>query len=77
MPKTLIRPATPDDAETIVDLVKALAIYEKEPLSTVKITPDDVRRDGFGAGLHSPQHRHAPGLPLTAPAGGARTLPRA
>lgn len=48
MSKTLIRPATPDDAETIVELVKALARYEKEPLSSVKITPEDVRRDGFG-----------------------------
>lgn len=48
MPKTLIRPATPDDAATIVSLVQALAIYEKEPLSSVKITPADVLRDGFG-----------------------------
>ncbi|WP_298728650.1 GNAT family N-acetyltransferase [uncultured Ferrovibrio sp.] len=48
MPKTLIRPATPEDAVTIVDLVKALAIYEKEPLTSVKITPEDVLRDGFG-----------------------------
>ncbi|HEX6957071.1 MAG TPA: GNAT family N-acetyltransferase [Ferrovibrio sp.] len=48
MTKTLIRPATPADAGTIVDLVKALAIYENEPLSSVKITPQDVLRDGFG-----------------------------
>jgi GNAT superfamily N-acetyltransferase len=48
MPKTLIRPATPDDAATIVSLVQALAIYEKEPLSSVKLTPADVLRDGFG-----------------------------
>jgi len=48
MSKTLIRPATPDDAATIVSLVQALAIYEKEPLSSVKITPADVLRDGFG-----------------------------
>src|SRR5690606_41226286 len=41
--------ALPIYAGTIVDLVKALAIYEKEPLSSVKITPADVRRDGFGA----------------------------
>jgi GNAT superfamily N-acetyltransferase len=44
----LIRPATPADAETIVTLVQALATYEKEPLSSVKITPADVLRDGFG-----------------------------
>lgn len=49
MPKTLIRPATVDDADTIVALVQALAIYEKEPLSSVKLTADDIRRDGFGA----------------------------
>lgn len=48
MSKTLIRVATIDDAETIVALVQALAIYEKEPLSSVKLTADDIRRDGFG-----------------------------
>lgn len=48
MSKTLIRPATPADAATIVSLVQALAIYENEPLSSVKITPEDVLRDGFG-----------------------------
>jgi GNAT superfamily N-acetyltransferase len=47
MPRTLIRPAMPADAETVVALVQALAIYEKEPLSSVKITPADVLRDGF------------------------------
>jgi len=45
----VIRPARVADADTIVDLVRALAIYEKEPLSSVKLTADDVRRDGFGA----------------------------
>lgn len=49
MSNTLIRPARPEDAATIVALVRALAIYEKEPLTSVKITPADVRRDGFGA----------------------------
>lgn len=49
MSKTLIRPATIADAETILSLVQALAIYEKEPLSSVKATADDFRRDGFGA----------------------------
>ncbi len=49
MSKTLIRPATIADAETILSLVQALAIYEKEPLSTVKATAEDFRRDGFGA----------------------------
>jgi len=49
MPKTLIRPALPADADTIVALVKALAIYENEPLSSVKATAADILRDGFGA----------------------------
>lgn len=49
MSRTLIRPATIADAETILSLVQALAIYEKEPLSTVKATAEDFRRDGFGA----------------------------
>lgn len=47
--RTRIRPATPADAGTIVELVTALAVYENEPLSSVKITPADVLRDGFGA----------------------------
>ena len=47
MSRTLIRPAVAADAETIIALVKALAIYENEPLSSVKITPADVLRDGF------------------------------
>ena len=48
MSRTLIRPATIADAETILSLVQALAIYEKEPISTVKATAEDFRRDGFG-----------------------------
>jgi GNAT superfamily N-acetyltransferase len=44
----VIRRAILADADTIVDLVRALALYEKEPLSSVKLTADDVRRDGFG-----------------------------
>lgn len=48
MSRTLIRPAEPADAETIVALVQALAIYEKEPLSSVKLTAADILRDGFG-----------------------------
>jgi len=45
----VIRFATMDDADAIVDLVRALALYEKEPLASVKLTADDIRRDGFGA----------------------------
>jgi GNAT superfamily N-acetyltransferase len=44
----VIRPATPADAGTIVDLIRELAIYEKEPLTSVKASEADILRDGFG-----------------------------
>jgi GNAT superfamily N-acetyltransferase len=43
-----IRPAIGDDASTILDLIRALAIYEREP-DAVKATEADILRDGFGA----------------------------
>jgi ribosomal protein S18 acetylase RimI-like enzyme len=43
-----IRPATPADARVIVDLIRELAIYENEPLTSVKATEADILRDGFG-----------------------------
>jgi ribosomal protein S18 acetylase RimI-like enzyme len=43
-----IRPAVPADAPTIVQLVRELAEYEREPLANVRITETDVLRDGFG-----------------------------
>jgi len=42
-----VRPAVPGDAATIVRLVQSLAVYEKEPVSTVELTEADVLRDGF------------------------------
>src|SRR5262249_3507935 len=44
----VLRPATPADAGTIVQLIRELAVYEKEPLANVKISEADVLRDGFG-----------------------------
>lgn len=44
----VIRPATPADVSTIIDLIRELAVYEKEPLTTVKATEADLLRDGFG-----------------------------
>lgn len=44
---SLVRPATPQDAGTLVMLVRALAEYEKEPMSSVKLTEADLLRDGF------------------------------
>jgi GNAT superfamily N-acetyltransferase len=43
-----IRPAIGDDAATILDLIRALAIYEREPYA-VTATEADILRDGFGA----------------------------
>ncbi len=42
-----IRPAGPEDAGDIVRLVRALAVYENEPVESVKMTQADVLRDGF------------------------------
>jgi ribosomal protein S18 acetylase RimI-like enzyme len=44
----VVRPATPADAPTIVQLIRELADYEKEPLTSVKATEADILRDGFG-----------------------------
>lgn len=44
---TRIRPATPDDCETIANLIRELAIYEKLE-HEAKATADDLRRDLFG-----------------------------
>ncbi|MFP6679614.1 MAG: GNAT family N-acetyltransferase [Dehalococcoidia bacterium] len=43
-----IRAAVRKDAHTIVQMIRSLALYEKESLETVKITESDVLRDGFG-----------------------------
>lgn len=43
-----IRWADPKDAAHIVRLIRALATYENEPASSVKVTEADILRDGFG-----------------------------
>ena len=47
-PALEVRPATPDDSATIVEFVRLLAAFEHEPVEHVRLTEDDVRRDGFG-----------------------------
>jgi len=42
-----IRPCRPDDAETLANLIRALAIYEKLE-HEARATPDDLRRHLFG-----------------------------
>jgi len=43
----MIRPATRADVPTILDFIRALALYERDP-DAVKATEDDLLRDGFG-----------------------------
>jgi GNAT superfamily N-acetyltransferase len=42
----VIRRAEPADAETIIALIDALGAFVKDP--PTRLTPDDIRRDGFG-----------------------------
>lgn len=49
MAETRIRWASESDAALIVYFIRALAIFEKEPVEQVRITEADVRRDAFGA----------------------------
>ena len=44
---TVIRPATIADVPLILDFIRRLAEYEREP-DAVVATEDDLRRDGFG-----------------------------
>jgi GNAT superfamily N-acetyltransferase len=46
--KARLRPARPEDAAEIVAMVRELAEYEREPLSSVEATAEDFRRDCFG-----------------------------
>jgi GNAT superfamily N-acetyltransferase len=45
---TMIRKATPADVPVILDFIRALAIYEREP-DAVSATEEGLLRDGFGA----------------------------
>lgn len=42
-----IRKGNPEDMESVLGLIKELAIFEKEP-DAVVVTVDDLVRDGFG-----------------------------
>jgi len=44
---TTVRPATPADAELILQFIRELAVFEKAP-DAVKASAEDLRRDGFG-----------------------------
>ena len=44
----MIRKARRGDENAIIELIKELAIYEKEPLTAVKNTPEQLAIDLFG-----------------------------
>jgi GNAT superfamily N-acetyltransferase len=43
-----IRPAEPADASVILAMVRELAVYEREPLTSVEAREEDFLRDCFG-----------------------------
>ncbi|MGJ7469403.1 N-acetyltransferase family protein [Kosakonia cowanii] len=47
-----IRPACPEDASAIYDMIYELAVYEKAPQEVVT-TPDEIRGTLFGAGSNT------------------------
>jgi len=50
LPAIRIRPAERSDAGEILAMVRELAVYEREPLSSVEASEEDFRRDCFGPG---------------------------
>jgi GNAT superfamily N-acetyltransferase len=61
-PNTIVRWAKASDAGDIVRLIKALADFENEPASSVKVTEEDILRDGFGG---ADKDAHAFAQPFT------------
>ncbi|TNF71106.1 MAG: GNAT family N-acetyltransferase [Bacteroidetes bacterium] len=47
MNKLEIRPARPEDMQEVLELIRELAIFEREP-HAVELTGEDLLRDGFG-----------------------------
>jgi len=45
---TIIRKATLEDMRPILELIRELAVFEKEPVDVVAITVDDLECGGFG-----------------------------
>ncbi len=42
-----VRPARPEDMEAVLELIRELAVFEREP-EAVELTREDLLRDGFG-----------------------------
>ncbi len=47
-PELHIRRATAEDAPTLIDLIRGLAVFERESPDRVHATAEDLVRDGFG-----------------------------
>jgi len=47
-PETTVRAARPTDAETIIEFVRGLAVFEREQPERVHLTREAIHRDGFG-----------------------------
>ena len=45
---TTVRFARPEDARTIIEFVRGLAVFERESPERVHLTPEAILRDGFG-----------------------------
>ena len=45
---TLIRKATVEDMSPILELIRELAVFEKEPVDVVEVTVEDLKQGGFG-----------------------------
>jgi GNAT superfamily N-acetyltransferase len=52
VPEIVIRPAVPADIPAILAMVRELALYENEPLSSVEASEADLMRDCFGPHSH-------------------------
>jgi GNAT superfamily N-acetyltransferase len=48
MPELRVRPAKPGDAGAILAMIGELALFEREPLSSVEAREEDLLRDCFG-----------------------------
>jgi len=46
---TIIRKAKVEDMPPILELIRELAVFEKEPVDVVEVTVEDLEREGFGA----------------------------
>lgn len=45
---TTIRKATVEDMPSVLELIRELAVFEKEPIEVVEVTVEDLEREGFG-----------------------------